>query len=119
MNLEMNMEPMRLTENEINNLIYSLIKFGFRKVRKELNSPPNIIIKDIMFGIVNDPTVDNIINRTLITIVGEYKIPFSNAQAKGIREHMQLIARLFMSEPFELRSDLGEDADADEFITKH
>jgi hypothetical protein len=119
MNVELLVTPMHLTENEINNLIYSLIKFGFRKIKKELNSPPNTIIKSIMFGVMDEPTVDNIIDRTLVTVVDEYRIQFSRAQTKGIREHMRLIANLFMSEPFELRSDLGEDKDADEFITKH
>lgn len=117
--LDTMLTPMRLTENEINNLIYSFIKFGFRKIRKQLNNPPNILIKEIMLGVMNDPTVDNIINRTMAVVIDEYHIPFTSVQKKGIKEHLSLIARMFMAEPFELRNDLGDDDGADEFVTKH
>jgi hypothetical protein len=109
----------QLTENEVNNLIYSLIKFGFRKIKKELDSPPNSVIKQIMFDVMNNPTTDNIIESTLIFIVDTYRIPFTEMQVNGIREHMKLIAKMFMSESPELRNDLGEDSNSDEFITKH
>lgn len=112
-------EPMRLTENEVNNLIYTLIKFGFRKIKQELGSPPNALIHEIMLEVLDDPTVENIIEKTLFSVMVKYKINLRDVQIKGLREHMNLISRLFMSEPFELRSDLGDDKDAEEFITKH
>jgi len=111
--------PMRLTENEINNLIYSFIKFGFRKIRKQLDSPPNSIIKEIMLGVADNPTVENIMNRTLAVVIDEYKIPFTSVQREGIKNHLSMIARMFMAEPFEIRNNLGEDEGSEEFITKH
>jgi len=112
-------DPMRLTENEVNNLIYTLIKFGFRKIRSELGCPPNSLIHEIMLDVLDDPTVENIIEKTLLTVMVKYKIELRDVQVRGLREHMQLTARLFMAEPYELRSDLGDDKDAEEFITKH
>jgi len=109
----------KITDNEINNLIFSLIKFGFRKIKEELNSPPNNIIKEIMLNVSDNSAIDNIIDKTLSTIVHEYGICLSTTQKDGVNHHMKLIAKLFMAESFELRNDLGEDKDSDIFITKH
>lgn len=120
MNLELLMSPpVRMTDNEVNNLIYSLIKFGFRNINQALNSPPNSVIKDIMLSVTDDPSVDNIIEVTFNTVVREYNIQLPQKHVDGVKEHMSVVARLFMAEPFHLRDDLGEDKDADEFITKH
>lgn len=111
--------PTSLTENEVNNLIYSLIKFGFRRIKEPLNSPPNRVIKNIMLCTMENPTIEHIIDVTFETIVREYGICLKEEQNMGLRTHMKLIADLFMSEPLELRGDLGEDKDSNEFITKH
>lgn len=109
----------KLTQNEINNLIYSLIKFGFKKIRKELDSPPNSLIHDIMLEVNNDITINHIIEKTILIIINKYKIRLRPIQIVGLKEHMIIIADIFMKEPYELRNDLGDDKYAEEFITKH
>lgn len=108
-----------LTQNEVNNLIYILIKFGFGKIQSDLSNPPNSLIHEIMLEVLENPTIDNIIKKTLALTIIKYRINLRNIQINGLKEHMQLTARLFMAEPYELRSDLGDDKDVEEFITKH
>lgn len=108
-----------LTQNEVNNLIYVLIKFGFGKIQSNLSDPPNILIHEIMLEVLENPTIDNIIRKTLTSIIIKYKINLRNTQISDLKEHMQLTAKLFMAEPYELRSDLGDDKNVEEFITKH
>lgn len=115
----MEITRMTLTENEINNLIYTLIKFGFRKICEELRNPPNILIKEIMIEVLDDPTVDNIIDKTMVVVMTKYNITLSDKDLLGLKGHMELISNLFMAEPYELRADLGLDRDAEEFVTKH
>jgi len=108
-----------LDHREANNLIYSLIKFGFKKIQTSLNSPPNMVINKILMEVIDNPTVDNIIGTTLTTILKDYNIYLRDAQIIGLREHMKFISALFMNEPYELRIDLGDDTDSDVFIIKN
>lgn len=111
--------PEVLTENEVNNLIFTLLKYTFQKLDKRLESPPNRFIKTIMMEVLDNPTVPNIIDTTYRMAVDEYSILIKRHERDYVFEFMKKLADFFMNEPYELRSDLGRDREAEEFITKH
>jgi hypothetical protein len=114
-----NMEFTQLTENEVNNLIFTLMKYTFQKLDERLKNPSNRFIKQVMVEVMDDPTVPNIIDKTFKMTTEEYRILVRKHEKEYVMEFMQKLADFFMSEPYELRCDLGRDKDAEEFITKH
>lgn len=109
-----------MTSNEINNLIYLVIKYGFGIMCPQIKDPPNELIKDIMLEIHNgDASVDTIVNDTMRLVSDMYSVILSDIDFKKLKIHCMDIADIFMQQPFEIRDDLGVDTSAEEFITKH
>lgn len=118
----LNEVPMnRLTDNEVNNLVYALIKYGFGKIIPKIKNPPNDLIKDIMLEINDEggANIPTIINTTLRIVERRFDIMLSNKDFEGLKKYCYDISVAVMKQPFEVRNDLGQDEDSDDFVTKH
>jgi len=110
----------RLTDNEVNNLIYALIKYGFGKLVPSIQSPPNDLIKDIMFVVYEEGiNIPNVIMNTMRIVETRYNVYLSDRDFERLKEYCYKISVAVMQQPFELRNDLGKDSESDEFVTKH
>ena len=94
-----------------------MIKFTYKKIIKELDSPSNELLHAVIDEVGDDATIENIMNIVFSHINKKYHIEMSDSQAVRAREYMDKITNIFMSEPFEMRADLG--IDAEEFVLLH
>lgn len=115
--VKVDVPTLRLSDNELNNLIYVFIKYGFCNVDEQFNNPTNELIKTIITDVYNNRSIENIINRTITIILYDYQIYMDEKQQDGLEKHLKLLHRLFMSKSCKLRSDLGEDAK--DFVLKN
>lgn len=104
----------RPTNNEINNLIYMFLKYSMR-----FDDPNNSDIATIMLGIEEATDKDEIINKTIEFVKNKYGEAVVGIDTFHIERHMQYIYNEFFELPFNLRDDLGEDKNAEEFVVKH
>ena len=63
-----------LTENEVNNLIFTLIKYTFQKLDEKLKNPSNKFIKRVMVEVMDNPITSRIITTTYNMVINEYRI---------------------------------------------
>jgi hypothetical protein len=98
------------TRNEVNNLIYMLLKYSFRF--DEVNN------KDIaaILEIVNEESPDADVLSATFSYVKEKYGDRIVGDEEVTQEHMWYVRQEFFNLPFNLRNDLGRDNDAEEFI---
>lgn len=109
-----------LTDNEINNLIYALLKYGYGKIVPNIKDPPNSLIKDIMMEVYEEGTnIPSVINSTMRIVEDRYNVFLSDRDFERLKQYFYKISVAVMQQPFEVRDDLGSDAESDDFITKH
>lgn len=110
----------RLTNNEANNLIYAIIKYGFGNIIPSVKNPPNHLIKDVMLELSSeDINVSSVVNTTLRVVETKFDISVSDTDFERLKKYCFNISAAVMKQPFELRNDLGVDAESDDFVTKH
>ena len=102
-----------LTNNEVNNIIYLLMKYTFN-----ISNPNNQDIHLAMLELVDDPGMDKIIDQ-MFSFMGTYHPKSLDFDIERQVDHAQLVLNEFLRQPQNLRNDLGRDTDAEEFITKH
>ena len=107
------------TKNELNNVVYLCLKYTFGKSLPCLDNPSNSDIYNILLEIHDDTDVDSIIEHVILYVKEKFNMKFNEKQVIKYRNHMWNTIRYFMKEPEDLRNDLGDDRDVEEFITKH
>ncbi len=109
------------TQNELNNVVYMCLKYTFGNSIDKFCHPDNDDIKKVMLEVHNNQTAENIIDTILLFVIeGEGVVPNElDGEIEWYKNHMRYIINTFNKQSYEMRNDLGEDAEADEFITKH
>jgi hypothetical protein len=109
----MSISMCRLTRNEINNIIYLALKhtFGLK--------PENLEIYKILMEVVDDPTIERIIDSTFDFVAKNYSDRVDGNNRDKQLKHFRLVINEFLKLPIESRNSLGKDANSDDLITKH
>ncbi len=111
---------MEFSKNELNNIVYGCLRYIWSKPIRDLAEPENEFIHKILLCINEDPDLDNIVDQIVEAIYHRY-----GGYLLGINiDKMKHIMRTFILDfktnlPNEIRESLGEDKDAEAFITKH
>lgn len=106
-----------LTDNELNNVIYLFLKYGYSKVLPKLKNPSNGLIKEIALAVYDDPSKDRIIRQVVATVHDEFNYRMVDSDLKKLKEHMSFMYDEFLKLPDRFRNDVGENEE--ELVTKH
>lgn len=109
----------KYTQNEINNIVYVCLKYTFGRRISGLDNPPNSDIYSILLEIGDNTETDNIAKVITGYVVSKFIDYIDNTDASKYEQFMHFIIDEFNQLPDEIRNDLGEDTNAEEFITKH
>jgi len=107
-----------LNKNELNNIVFLCLKYGFGGSIPELKEPSNQDIKTLIFELNEDPTPSNIIDKIISFVVEKFG-PDSIDNRAGHERYMMSVIKDFMNQPYKLRNDLGDDTESDDLITRH
>jgi len=104
-----------LTDNEVNNLVYLFLKYGF-----EIKNPSNEDLFLIVMETAEDRSLDNIIDKTANFVRDRFgkKAARDNARAHLV-EYFNRIYKEFMELPIEMRNSLGTDEKAEVYTVKN
>lgn len=109
----------KYSQNELNNIVYLCLKYTFGHTIAEFSAPSNADIKFLMIELDDNQATQNIID-TLLTFViekvGEQRL---HGRRYEYEHHMRYVINNFNSQSYELRNDLGEDSNSEDFITRH
>jgi len=98
-----------MTDNEVNNLVYLFLKYGFK-----IKQPKNADINMVMINVGDDRSIDNIINQTLIFMSTLYGT-LQDSQ-DGLEKYLRYLYAEFKDFEPEVRNGLGSDTNAPEFV---
>ena len=98
-----------MTENEVNNLIYLFMKYGFK-----IDKPKNSDIYAIMINVGDDQSIDNIIDQTIDFV--ETHHGSQGDDRTSLKKYLDYLYREFKDFEPEIRNGLGSDTNAPEFV---
>ena len=111
-----------LSKNEINNIIYMFLRYAFRFNGKDHAEPDNVDIAEIMILVGSEVSKRKLITETVKFVQDKYDLSHLQACGKSIedvRANMEVIYNEFLMLPDNLRNNLGEDTDANDFLDKN
>ena len=105
------------TQNELNNIVYICLKYAFGRKISCLDNPPNSDIYMIVLEIGDDTELENITKQ--ITKFVKMKFLEETDDLSDYERFIHFLIDEFNQLPEKIKNDLGDDVDAEEFITKH
>lgn len=106
-----------MTQNEINNLLFLVLKYTFR-----LDPPKHVDIVAIICNLqqgLSNITISHIIDRTFTYVAEHYPDAVDARNGDRQLEHSRWVVREFFKLDSTVRNDLGQDKDEQESITFH
>ncbi len=102
------------SSNEINNIIYLLLKYNYR-----INTPDNKDITEMVLVVLDDPSVDRIIDEVYKYVKVKYPHEIDMKNFERQMRHTRFLIEEFMKMPESARTDLGADAENGDCLIKH
>ena len=111
-----------MTKNEVNNLIYMFLRYGFRFTGEYHAEPENQDIAEIMVAIGSPPSRSRLIDETIKFVVEKHGLDYLERYGTTLSDVITQLGTIyneFLMLPYSLRNDLGEDVDANDFLDKN
>ena len=112
-----------LSKNELNNLIYMMLRYGFKFDGHYHPEPENQEIAAIMIAVGSPASKQKLIDETVKFVVEHYNLDYLTTHHRTnlaeVKIGLDRIYNEFLMLPRSLRNDLGEDVDANEFLDKN
>lgn len=103
-----------MTEKEINNIVYLAMKYAFR-----VEDIQNNKIHEAVMDLVDSSNQEEIVEALYNYMYEEFPDSVDKKNPDKQKWHINFIIQEFQKLPEDLRNDLGQDENSEDFITKH
>jgi len=111
-----------MNRNEVNNLIYMFLRYGFKFDGEYHAEPENREIAEIMTTVGEPASRLKLIDETVKFVINNHGLEYLEKYNTNLSEVITKLGTIyneFLMLPYNLRNDLGEDVDANDFLDKN
>jgi len=111
-----------LSKNEINNLIYMFLRYGFKFDGRYHDEPNNEEIAHVIVAVGSQVSRARLIDETVKFVIKKHGLDYLKQYGVSLSDVITQLGTIyneFLMLPYSLRNDLGEDVDANEFLDKN